>query len=214
MVIINCFCDMFEQRRASKLISSRDLCPRSSLSRISDTPRVGFEPAQNLILGLVEWSYAEVIITRLLGNLDKILQLRVSFQILMVSCSTFIMDYKFPFRWTSDIQCFHHGSSALEHDTTHKNLNFSCKEVHQCRQAWFNSLKMCIYPWTEQDYLIYSTPLQAFTLLYLHALFVISWTSLLFGFIGVRYLIILCKFLIWLPSQCSTAKVRSPEHSV
>lgn len=88
-----------------------------------------------LILGLVEWSYAEVILTRLLENLVKILQLRVSFQILMVSCSTFIMNYKFQFRWTSNIQCFHHGSSALEHNTTQKNLNFSCKEVRQWRRV-------------------------------------------------------------------------------
>ena len=31
-----------------------DYCQRSSLSRISDTPRAAFEPAQNLSSGLVE----------------------------------------------------------------------------------------------------------------------------------------------------------------
>ena len=45
------------------LISSRDHCHRSSPSRISDTPRAGFEPAQNLSSGLVEWSCAVVITT-------------------------------------------------------------------------------------------------------------------------------------------------------
>ena len=49
----NCFCDMVDQRKAFSLISSRDHCQRSSPSRISDTPRVGFEPAQNLSSGLV-----------------------------------------------------------------------------------------------------------------------------------------------------------------
>ena len=49
----NCFCDMADQRKAFSLIFSRDHCQRSSPSRISDTPRVGFEPAQNLSSGLV-----------------------------------------------------------------------------------------------------------------------------------------------------------------
>ena len=34
---------------------------RSSPSRISDTPQAGFEPAQNLICGFVEWRCAAVI---------------------------------------------------------------------------------------------------------------------------------------------------------
>ena len=41
-------------------IFSRDHCQRSSPSRISDTRRAGFEPAQNLSSGLVEWSCAAV----------------------------------------------------------------------------------------------------------------------------------------------------------
>ena len=42
-------------------ISSWDHCQRFSPSRISDTPRGGLEPVQNLSVGLVEWSYSAVI---------------------------------------------------------------------------------------------------------------------------------------------------------
>ena len=45
------------------LISSRDHCQRSSPSQISDTPRAGFEPAQNLSSGFIERSCAVVITT-------------------------------------------------------------------------------------------------------------------------------------------------------
>ena len=38
-------------------------CQRSSPSQISDTPLAGFEPGQNLSLGLVKWSYAVVMTT-------------------------------------------------------------------------------------------------------------------------------------------------------
>ena len=62
-MMMNCFCGMVDRRKVISLISSRDHCQRSSLSRISDTPRVGFEPAQNLSSGLVEWSCAVVITT-------------------------------------------------------------------------------------------------------------------------------------------------------
>ena len=54
MKMINCFCGMFDQRKAFSLISRLDHCQRSSPSRISDTPRAGFEPAQNLSSGFVE----------------------------------------------------------------------------------------------------------------------------------------------------------------
>ena len=47
MMMMNCFCGMVT----------------SSASRISDTLRAGFEPAQNLSSGLVEWSCAVVITT-------------------------------------------------------------------------------------------------------------------------------------------------------
>ena len=50
-----------DERRS--LISSRDHSQRSSPSRISDTPRAGFEPAQNLSSGFDEWSCAIVITT-------------------------------------------------------------------------------------------------------------------------------------------------------
>ena len=57
-MMMNCFCGMVDRRKAFNFISSRDLRQRSSPSRISDTPRAGFEPAQNLSSGLVEWSWA------------------------------------------------------------------------------------------------------------------------------------------------------------
>ena len=47
------------------LISSRDHSQRSSPSLISDSPVAGFEPAQNLSSGFVEWSYGAVITPRL-----------------------------------------------------------------------------------------------------------------------------------------------------
>ena len=62
MIIINCFCGMVDWRKVLSLISSRDHCQRSSPSRISDTPQVGFETAQNLILGLVKWNCAIVFL--------------------------------------------------------------------------------------------------------------------------------------------------------
>ena len=58
-----CFCGMVDRRKAFSLISSRDHCQRFSPSRISDTSRTGFEPAQNLNSGFVEWSCAVVITT-------------------------------------------------------------------------------------------------------------------------------------------------------
>ena len=63
MMIMICFCGMVDWRKAFSLISSRDHCQRSSPLRISDTPWAGFEPAQNLSSGLVEWSCAVVITT-------------------------------------------------------------------------------------------------------------------------------------------------------
>ena len=78
MMIINCFCGMVDRRKVFSLISSWDHCQRSSPSRISDTPRAGFEPAQNLSSGLVEWSCAVVITTtprrQGMGNAARLLQ--------------------------------------------------------------------------------------------------------------------------------------------
>ena len=45
------------------MVSSWDDCKRSLPSQISDMPRAGFEPAQNLSSGIVEWSCAVVVIT-------------------------------------------------------------------------------------------------------------------------------------------------------
>ena len=59
------FCGMVDWLKAISLISSRVHCHRSSPSLMSDTPRDGFEPAQNLTSGLVEWSCAVVITTML-----------------------------------------------------------------------------------------------------------------------------------------------------
>ena len=61
--LMNCFFGMVDRPKAFSLISSRDHCQRSSPSRISDRPRVGFEPAQSLSSGLVPWSCAVVIST-------------------------------------------------------------------------------------------------------------------------------------------------------
>ena len=57
------FWGMVNRRKAFSLISSRDHCQRSSLSRISDTSRAWFEPALNLSSGFDEWSCALVITT-------------------------------------------------------------------------------------------------------------------------------------------------------
>ena len=54
MMMMNCFCGMVDGRKTFSVISSQSHCQRSSPSQISDTPRAGFEPAQNLSSGLVE----------------------------------------------------------------------------------------------------------------------------------------------------------------
>ena len=63
MMMMNCFFGMVDRRKAFTLISSRDHCQRSSSSRISDTPRAGFEPAQNLGSGFFKCSCAVVLTT-------------------------------------------------------------------------------------------------------------------------------------------------------
>ena len=63
MMMMNCFCGMVDRWKAFSFISSRDHCQRSSPSWISDMPWAGFEPAQNLSSGLVEWSCVVVITT-------------------------------------------------------------------------------------------------------------------------------------------------------
>ena len=44
MMMMNCFIGMVDKRKAVSLKSSREHCQRISLSQISDTLRVGFEP--------------------------------------------------------------------------------------------------------------------------------------------------------------------------
>ena len=63
MIMINWFCGMVDRRKTYSLISKKDDCQRSSPSRISDTPRAGFEPAQNLSSSFLEWSCTIVITT-------------------------------------------------------------------------------------------------------------------------------------------------------
>ena len=63
MMMMNCFCGMVDWRKAFSLISSQGHCQRSSPSWISDMPRAGFEPAQDLSSGFVEWSCVVVITT-------------------------------------------------------------------------------------------------------------------------------------------------------
>ena len=62
-MMMNCFWGMVDRRKTFSLISGRDHCQWSWPSRISDTPRAGFDPGQNLSSGLVEWSCAVVITT-------------------------------------------------------------------------------------------------------------------------------------------------------
>ena len=52
--LMSCFSGMVDRPKAFSFISSRDYIQRSSPSQISDTPRAGFEPAQNLSSALVE----------------------------------------------------------------------------------------------------------------------------------------------------------------
>ena len=55
MMMMHCFGWWYDSTtKAASLISSRDHCQRHSLLRISDTPRAGFESAQNLSSGIVE----------------------------------------------------------------------------------------------------------------------------------------------------------------
>ena len=60
MMMMTCFCGMVDQRKAFRLVSSRDHCQRPSPSRISDTPRAGFEPAENLSSNLVKGTLMQI----------------------------------------------------------------------------------------------------------------------------------------------------------
>ena len=64
MMMMNCLTDwLVDRRKAFSLISSRDHCQRPSPSPISDTPRAGFETAQNLSSDFDEWRCAVAITT-------------------------------------------------------------------------------------------------------------------------------------------------------
>ena len=63
MMIMNCFCGMVDWRKAFSLTSNRNLCQRSSSSRISDLPQAEFEPTQNPSSGFDEWSYVVAVTT-------------------------------------------------------------------------------------------------------------------------------------------------------
>ena len=63
MKMMNCFCGMVDRRKVFSLIYSRDHFQRSSPLSNSNTPWTGFEPAQNLISGIVKWGGAVVITT-------------------------------------------------------------------------------------------------------------------------------------------------------
>ena len=61
MMMINCFCGMFNRQKMFSFISSQNHCQRSLPSRISDTLRAGLEPAENMMSGFVELNSAVVI---------------------------------------------------------------------------------------------------------------------------------------------------------
>ena len=83
LMMMNCFCGMLDRRKAFSLISSRDHCQRSSSSQICDTPQAGFEPAQNMNSGLVEWRCAVVIPQRHMNV--NILNVLCAFNLRLVS---------------------------------------------------------------------------------------------------------------------------------
>ena len=62
-LMMNCFCGMVDRQKAFSLISNRDHCQRSSISRNSDALRAGFKLAQNLSSSFVKLSCAVVITT-------------------------------------------------------------------------------------------------------------------------------------------------------
>ena len=51
MIMMNCFCDIFDQQKVFSLMSSRNQCQRSSPLWISGMLQVVFKPVPNLSLG-------------------------------------------------------------------------------------------------------------------------------------------------------------------
>ena len=60
---MNCFYGMVDQQKMFSLISSQDHCQRFSPLQISERLQTGFERAQNMSSGFVEWRCAVVITT-------------------------------------------------------------------------------------------------------------------------------------------------------
>ena len=54
MMAMNCYCGMVDRRKVLNLISSRDHSQKLSPWQTSQTPRAGFEPAQNPSSGFVQ----------------------------------------------------------------------------------------------------------------------------------------------------------------
>ena len=71
MMMMNCFRGMVDWQKEFSLISSQDHRQRSSPSQISDMLQAGFEPAQNLSLGFVEWRCVVVITTTQWHHMNK-----------------------------------------------------------------------------------------------------------------------------------------------
>ena len=84
------FCGMADRRKAFSLISRQDHCQRSSSLQISDTPWAGFEPAQNLISGLVEWSCVAVIPTTPLVHFHPTTQKSKNFTSMSYFCPKYL----------------------------------------------------------------------------------------------------------------------------
>ena len=61
MIMMNCFCGMVDRWKTFNLISSWENCQRFSTLRIFEKPQAGFELAQNIGSGFVEWIVAVLI---------------------------------------------------------------------------------------------------------------------------------------------------------
>ena len=60
---MNCSCELIDGRKTLSFITSWNNCHTFSPSQVSNTPRGGFEPAQNLRSGFTDWSWPEEITT-------------------------------------------------------------------------------------------------------------------------------------------------------
>ena len=63
MMMMNCFCGMVDRWKVLSLFPAGSAVSKFSPSQISDTQQAGFESAQNLCSGFIEWIYVVVIIT-------------------------------------------------------------------------------------------------------------------------------------------------------